>query len=471
MRIALVDPGIPEVDLESIDLLDQDGDRLAGRTKLLALVGGEPGTPATEDLEPLLVEPIDHQSTLVHAARPIPSSARRSLRSLGHVSFPRGSRLGFRGASTLPRPLPIESGLPRDRSPRRRRRVELCAAARGPGGRDRRGRGCDDPRSRREHLPRLLHGVRRQPLRPRSRIRVGGGGGDGGEASGGTSRSRTGSPARQPSSSPGSCPGIEQLRFANSGTEATQAAVRLARAATGRELVIKFEGHYHGWADHLAAGIGAASAARPARPDSAGSPDRGDGLALDRAVERRRRARGGDRCGRAAPRRGHLRGRARLGRRARATSGIPRAARLLDTGCRRPRHLRRGDDGVPAGRRGRPGTLRRDARHHGSRQGHRRRHVGRGVRRVARPDALGGRQQGRPRWHVHRVAARARSVGGGSVADRRRPWALRRPRAALGSARGRDRGDLRLGGARRSCSARRLDVAAVSRRPSRRGAA
>lgn len=67
-------------------------------------------------------------------------------------------------------------------------------------------------------------------------------------------------------------PGIEQLRFANSGTEATQAAVRLARAATGRELVIKFEGHYHGWADHVAAGIGPASAARPARPDSAGIP-------------------------------------------------------------------------------------------------------------------------------------------------------------------------------------------------------
>jgi len=67
-------------------------------------------------------------------------------------------------------------------------------------------------------------------------------------------------------------PGIEQLRFANSGTEATQAAVRLARAASGRELVIKFEGHYHGWADHLAAGIGAASVARPARPDSAGIP-------------------------------------------------------------------------------------------------------------------------------------------------------------------------------------------------------
>ena len=67
-------------------------------------------------------------------------------------------------------------------------------------------------------------------------------------------------------------PGIEQLRFANSGTEATQAAVRLARAATGRELVIEFEGHYHGWADHLAAGSGPASVASPARPDSAGIP-------------------------------------------------------------------------------------------------------------------------------------------------------------------------------------------------------
>lgn len=67
-------------------------------------------------------------------------------------------------------------------------------------------------------------------------------------------------------------PGIEQVRFASSGTEATQAALRLARAATGRDLVLKFEGHYHGWADHLSAGSGPGSAARPARPDSAGVP-------------------------------------------------------------------------------------------------------------------------------------------------------------------------------------------------------
>jgi glutamate-1-semialdehyde 2,1-aminomutase len=49
-------------------------------------------------------------------------------------------------------------------------------------------------------------------------------------------------------------PGVEQLRFANSGTEATQAAVRLIRAATGREVVLRFEGHYHGWADHVSPG-------------------------------------------------------------------------------------------------------------------------------------------------------------------------------------------------------------------------
>jgi glutamate-1-semialdehyde 2,1-aminomutase len=68
-------------------------------------------------------------------------------------------------------------------------------------------------------------------------------------------------------------PGVEQVRFANSGTEATQAAVRLARAATGRDLIIKFEGHYHGWADHLATGWGPATAARPGRPESPGIPE------------------------------------------------------------------------------------------------------------------------------------------------------------------------------------------------------
>jgi glutamate-1-semialdehyde 2,1-aminomutase len=44
-------------------------------------------------------------------------------------------------------------------------------------------------------------------------------------------------------------PGIEQLRFTNSGSEAVGTAVRLARATTGRRLIVRFEGHYHGWQD------------------------------------------------------------------------------------------------------------------------------------------------------------------------------------------------------------------------------
>ena len=44
-------------------------------------------------------------------------------------------------------------------------------------------------------------------------------------------------------------PCAERVRFAGSGTEAVQLALRLARAATGRMTVIKFEGHYHGWLD------------------------------------------------------------------------------------------------------------------------------------------------------------------------------------------------------------------------------
>jgi glutamate-1-semialdehyde 2,1-aminomutase len=44
-------------------------------------------------------------------------------------------------------------------------------------------------------------------------------------------------------------PGIDMVRFTNSGSEAVGTAVRLARAATGRRVVIRFEGHYHGWQD------------------------------------------------------------------------------------------------------------------------------------------------------------------------------------------------------------------------------
>ena len=44
-------------------------------------------------------------------------------------------------------------------------------------------------------------------------------------------------------------PSVELLKFSNTGSEAVHNAVRLARAVTGREKILKFEGHYHGWTD------------------------------------------------------------------------------------------------------------------------------------------------------------------------------------------------------------------------------
>jgi glutamate-1-semialdehyde 2,1-aminomutase len=47
-------------------------------------------------------------------------------------------------------------------------------------------------------------------------------------------------------------PCAEQVRFSTTGSEAVHAAIRLARAATGRKKVLRFEGHYHGWLDTIA---------------------------------------------------------------------------------------------------------------------------------------------------------------------------------------------------------------------------
>jgi glutamate-1-semialdehyde 2,1-aminomutase len=50
-------------------------------------------------------------------------------------------------------------------------------------------------------------------------------------------------------------PGAEQVIFSTTGTEAVASAMRVARAATGRSLVLRFEGHYHGWFDGILTGI------------------------------------------------------------------------------------------------------------------------------------------------------------------------------------------------------------------------
>lgn len=51
-------------------------------------------------------------------------------------------------------------------------------------------------------------------------------------------------------------PSADSVRFTSSGTEATLLALRLARACTGRTKLVRFVGHFHGWHDHMAFGVG-----------------------------------------------------------------------------------------------------------------------------------------------------------------------------------------------------------------------
>jgi len=66
-------------------------------------------------------------------------------------------------------------------------------------------------------------------------------------------------------------PSIQMVRFVNSGTEATMSALRLARAYTGRDKIIKFDGCYHGHADSLLVRAGS-GVATLGLPDSPGVP-------------------------------------------------------------------------------------------------------------------------------------------------------------------------------------------------------
>ncbi len=69
-----------------------------------------------------------------------------------------------------------------------------------------------------------------------------------------------------------SYPAIEKMRFVSSGTEATMSAIRVARAATGRKIIVKFEGCYHGHADGLLVKAGS-GVATFGIPGSAGVPE------------------------------------------------------------------------------------------------------------------------------------------------------------------------------------------------------
>ena len=67
-------------------------------------------------------------------------------------------------------------------------------------------------------------------------------------------------------------PSMERLRFVNSGTEATMSAIRVARGYTGRNILVKFEGNYHGHADHLLVSAGS-GVANISNASSAGVPE------------------------------------------------------------------------------------------------------------------------------------------------------------------------------------------------------
>src|SRR5581483_7321801 len=69
----------------------------------------------------------------------------------------------------------------------------------------------------------------------------------------------------------GAIPSVEMVRFVSSGTEATMSALRLARGFTGRDLIVKFAGCYHGHADSLLMAAGS-SALTHGVPNSPGVP-------------------------------------------------------------------------------------------------------------------------------------------------------------------------------------------------------
>ena len=152
-------------------------------------------------------------------------------------------------------------------------------------------------------------------------------------------------------------PSAEMVRFAMSGTEATHLALRIARAFTGRNKVVKFQGHFHGWHDGVVAAVNPPYDV----PMSAGVPESvldqllicppNDIKSVDTHARARRRRGGDPRAGR-RPVRHHAH-----------HPGV-------SPGAAQPHHapqggadLRRGDHRLPLRAGWRPGLLRRDPRH------------------------------------------------------------------------------------------------------------
>src|SRR5664279_3023036 len=209
---------------------------------------------------------------------------------------------------------------------------------------------------------------------------------------------------------------VEMSRLTVAGTEATMHAMRVARAFTGRNKIVKFEGQYHGVHDYALISV------LPNNVADLGDAENPSRLACrrghghPRALQQRRAAPPPVRAGGARHRRDH-RG-ARPGQRAgdHAPGRLPRGDAGAHPGVRDPADLRRGDDRLPAGE-GRGGRALRDhARPRDIRQGDGERLPGSGVRRQARhhePHA----EERQPRRHVRGQPDRR----GGGRADARDP--------------------------------------------------
>ena len=204
-------------------------------------------------------------------------------------------------------------------------------------------------------------------------------------------------------------PGIDQVRFANSGSEATQAAIRLARAYTGKDKIMKWEGSYNGFLDcHAFSHVPALEAAGTEKfprtlPSPGRHPQGGRGHRRHRALQRHRRGRGAHQ---AQPRRARLRARRAHPRRRRhhpAGARVPRGPAPHLRRERRGAHLRRDHHRLPRLARRRAGAVRRHPGHHLRGQGRRRRHAGRRrVRRQEGDHGARGRRRGAPRRHLQR---------------------------------------------------------------------
>ena len=181
-------------------------------------------------------------------------------------------------------------------------------------------------------------------------------------------------------------PGVDMLRMTSSGTEASMSAIRVARAATGRDKLLKFAGAYHGHVDGLLAEAGSGLATQGI-PSSPGVPEAAtaatvvvpwnDSDAVRAAFAEHDfaavlcRAVPGQHGSRPA---GH---------------GVPRAAARAVQRARHAARVRRGDHRLPRLARRRPGAVRRHARPDRDGQGDRRRAPRRGLRRLEGADGAG----------------------------------------------------------------------------------